>query len=74
MSSPTSHDRPEKAFEADDINPEIVAAIDEIQGRRKLELEAQSAKSDMERARRTRLFALAVAAAVAALAAVYAFA
>lgn len=71
MSRPTSEDRPERAFEAEDINPEIVAAIDEIQGRRKLELEAQSAKSDQEKARRTRRTALAVIA-VGALIAIYA--
>lgn len=48
----------EKAFEADDINPEIVAAIDEIQDRRQLEIEAKSAQAGQQRARMMRISTL----------------
>lgn len=55
MSKSNDKSAPERAFEADDINPEIVAAIDEIQDRRRLELDASQAKSDAQRARMTRI-------------------
>ena len=56
---------PERAFEADDINPEIVAAIDEIQDRRQLEIESKSAQAGQQRARMTRISTLVILACIA---------
>ncbi|MFN0218057.1 MAG: hypothetical protein ACKVP4_04480 [Hyphomicrobium sp.] len=74
MSRPTGDDKRERAFEAEDINPEIVAAIDEIQSRRQLEIDAQSAQAEQANARVRRRIIVGVVAALCVFAIYYALA